>query len=52
MTYAGEAADRLQTDTVTLRAASIMLATLPIISVYPFLKKYFVKGVLIGSLKG
>lgn len=52
MTYAGEAADRLQTDTVTLRAASIMLATLPIISVYPFLQKYFVKGVLIGSLKG
>ena len=52
MTYAGEAADRLQTDTVTLRAASIMLATIPIISVYPFLQKYFVKGVLIGSLKG
>ncbi len=52
MTSAGEAADRLQTDTVTLRAASIMLATIPIISVYPILQKHFVKGVLVGSLKG
>ena len=52
MTYAGEIADQLETDTVTLRAASIMLATIPIICVYPFLQKYFVKGVLIGSLKG
>ena len=40
------------TDIVTLRAASIMLATIPIICVYPFLQKYFVKGMLIGSLKG
>ena len=52
MTTAGEAASQLETDTVTLRAASIMLATIPIICVYPFLQKYFVKGVLVGSLKG
>ena len=52
MTSAGEAADQLSTDTVTLRAASIMLATIPIISVYPLLQKHFVKGVLVGSLKG
>ncbi|MBR4235610.1 MAG: carbohydrate ABC transporter permease [Clostridia bacterium] len=52
MTYAGEAASQLETDTYTLRSASIMLATLPIICVYPFLQKYFVKGVLVGSLKG
>ena len=36
----------------TFRAASILVATLPIICVYPFLQKYFVKGVMIGSLKG
>ncbi len=52
MTYAGAIEDQLNTDTYTLRAASIMLSTLPIICVYPFLQKYFVKGVLIGSLKG
>ena len=35
-----------------IRAATIMLATLPILVVYPFLQKYFVKGVNIGSVKG
>lgn len=34
------------------RAASIVIATLPILCVYPFLQKYFVKGVMIGSIKG
>ena len=53
MTAASEAiTNTTDTDIVTLRAASIMLATIPIICVYPFLQKYFVKGVLIGSLKG
>ena len=51
-TVAEEIAKNTDTDTVTLKAASIMLATIPIICVYPFLQKYFVKGVLIGSLKG
>ncbi|MEF2245959.1 MULTISPECIES: carbohydrate ABC transporter permease [unclassified Paenibacillus] len=36
----------------SIQAASIILATLPILIVYPFLQKYFVKGVLIGSVKG
>lgn len=36
----------------SIQAASIILATLPILVVYPFLQKYFVKGVLIGSVKG
>lgn len=35
-----------------IQAASIILATLPILLIYPFLQKYFVKGVLIGSVKG
>ena len=49
---AEDIAKNTDTDTVTLKAASIMLATVPILCVYPFLQKYFVKGVLIGSLKG
>ncbi|OAS19148.1 carbohydrate ABC transporter permease [Paenibacillus oryzisoli] len=36
----------------SIQAASIILATLPIVCVYPFLQKYFVKGVLVGSVKG
>ena len=34
-----------------LQSACIMFATLPIICVYPFLQKYFVKGVMIGAVK-
>lgn len=36
----------------TLKYATIMVATLPILMVYPFLQKYFVKGALIGAIKG
>ncbi|NMO95024.1 carbohydrate ABC transporter permease [Paenibacillus lemnae] len=38
-------------NTTTLKAATIIFATLPIIMVYPYLQKYFVKGSLLGSLK-
>ncbi|GGD59148.1 carbohydrate ABC transporter permease [Paenibacillus nasutitermitis] len=34
-----------------LKAGIIMVATLPILCVYPFLQKYFVKGSMLGSLK-
>src|SRR5690606_5720567 len=36
----------------TLKYAAIMISTLPILMVYPFVQRYFVKGVMIGSLKG
>jgi putative aldouronate transport system permease protein len=35
-----------------IRAACIIFATVPILLVYPFLQKYFVKGVMIGAVKG
>lgn len=34
------------------QAAAVMFATLPIICVYPFVQKYFVKGAMIGAVKG
>jgi putative aldouronate transport system permease protein len=37
--------------TKSLSMATMMVATIPIILVYPFVQKYFVKGVLVGSLK-
>lgn len=36
----------------TIQMAAILLATLPILIVYPFLQKHFAKGVMIGSVKG
>ncbi|PLT47349.1 ABC transporter (permease) [Paenibacillus pasadenensis] len=36
----------------SLSMATMMVATLPIIMVYPFVQRYFVKGVLVGSVKG
>jgi len=35
----------------TLKYATIIIATIPILIVYPFLQKYFVKGMMVGSLK-
>ena len=35
-----------------VKYAVIVVATLPVMCVYPFLQKYFVQGVMIGSLKG
>lgn len=39
-------------NTEAIRASTIMLACLPIMCVYPFLQKYFVKGLRVGSVKG
>lgn len=39
------------TTTVSIQAAAMMVSTIPIICVYPFLQKYFVSGMLVGSVK-
>jgi len=35
-----------------IKAACVYVTTLPILCAYPFLQKYFVKGIFVGSLKG
>lgn len=41
-----------QISTEGLKAATVFAAIIPIMCVYPFIQKYFVKGVMVGSLKG
>lgn len=36
----------------TIKLAAMVITALPIITVYPFLQKHFVKGVMVGSVKG
>ncbi len=36
----------------SLKAATVMVATIPILLVYPWLQKYFISGVTLGSIKG
>ncbi len=37
---------------ITIKYATIIVATVPILCVYPFIQKYFVKGIMIGAVKG
>lgn len=41
-----------QVMTQSLKMATVAVSTIPILIVYPWLQKYFVKGVMIGSVKG
>ena len=41
-----------QVMTQSLKMATVVVSTLPILAVYPWLQKYFVKGVMLGSVKG
>ena len=47
-----EAAQQLQGLADTLKYVVIVVSTLPLMCIYPFVQKYFVKGVMIGSIKG
>ena len=44
--YMREISDR------TLRSAQIVIAMVPVLIAYPFLQKYFTKGIVVGSVKG
>ena len=48
----GVGVDVMNMPSETVRMATVILAMLPILIVYPFLQKYFVKGVMVGSVKG
>lgn len=43
---------KLNVNSETLKMATLVVSIVPILAVYPFLQKYFMKGALIGSIKG
>ena len=47
-----ETAEMMQGMAELLKYSLIVVATLPILCVYPFVQKFFIRGVMIGSLKG
>lgn len=49
---AGEALSDQEAIGETVRYATVVVATIPILVLYPFLQKYFAKGVMVGAVKG
>ena len=47
-----EAAAKMEQMVEVIKYGVIVVSTLPVIAIYPFLQKYFVQGVMIGAVKG
>jgi putative aldouronate transport system permease protein len=44
--------DVMQFTSETIKSATIVVTIMPILFVYPFLQRYFVKGIMLGAIKG
>lgn len=51
MQGSGESASMPRITPTSVRAATLIVSTLPIVMVYPFVQKHFVKGVMLGAIK-
>lgn len=52
LTAAGNSATMADVTPQTVRAATVMISTIPILMGYPFIQKYLVKGTMVGAVKG
>ena len=50
--YMGSAASDVVQADATIKSVTIVLTTVPILTVYPFIQRYFVSGVMLGAVKG
>ncbi len=48
----GSASSFMNVSPITVRVATMVITTFPIVIVYPFFQKYFVKGIMLGAVKG
>lgn len=48
----GDSVDAKVIPAENMRMASIIIVALPVVAIYPFIQKYFVKGIMAGSVKG
>ena len=46
-----ELIERMKINGLTFNSAKVVVAMLPVLCIYPFLQKYFVKGLVLGSVK-
>ena len=52
MSEAGDTSALSMVSTINYRYAVIIISLIPILLVYPFIQKYFTKGVMVGAVKG
>jgi multiple sugar transport system permease protein/putative aldouronate transport system permease protein len=46
------AASAIKVTPTTARMAMTFITVLPILCVYPFMQRYFIKGIMLGAIKG
>jgi putative aldouronate transport system permease protein len=47
-----ELLERRRVNVTTIRAATVMITVLPVTFIYSIFQKYFIQGMMVGSLKG
>ncbi len=50
--FVGDAAKGKQTNVRSITMATMITSIVPIVAIYPFLQRYFLKGIMVGSIKG